>query len=380
MKFVFNGYTYDDVFLQKLNDSLNDICAFSYNKFLNAKFNDFCIMDAIYLLERNVPYDNACPKEIGTKKLTLKQQISLVVEFFSMFGFDSVESILNGNNPLYKINFTQKEKTSGSVGHSNYNEFLEFDFEYNETVHSASILAHEVGHALSNHHLETVNLAKLTNKVESELGKDSKEFKDQRQIFRDFCDSKQKFNKDCVGEIESHISEKLFMHFLKEKGVISEQQFNDYITYQNNSLKHNLVLMIEENEILSHVNNSITEQDCIYLYEKFKNSSHLNQLLDRIRRMAERKTNPKRSEQRAHSEYRFRYVVGEIVSSVWYNKYITASKQNKKKLIDLYKKYLKSTDACTLENCCSLLLGEDYTPESTIMEYLGLFSTQSVDL
>jgi hypothetical protein len=43
MKFVFNDYTYDDIFLEKLNDSLNDICAFSYNKFLNAKFNDFSL-------------------------------------------------------------------------------------------------------------------------------------------------------------------------------------------------------------------------------------------------------------------------------------------------------------------------------------------------
>ena len=74
MNFKYGGYTYDDVFLQKLNESLNDISAFSYNKFLNHKYGNTSIIDAVYLLERNVPYNKAYPKEIGTKCLTLKNK------------------------------------------------------------------------------------------------------------------------------------------------------------------------------------------------------------------------------------------------------------------------------------------------------------------
>ena len=56
-----------------------------------------------------------------------------------------------------------------------------------------------------------------------------------------------------------------------------------------NSLKLNLILIIEENEIISKLHNPVTEEDCLNLYNTFKNSTHLNQLLDRIKIMAERK-------------------------------------------------------------------------------------------
>ena len=35
MNFVYNGYVYDNKFLEKLTKSLNDINAFNYNKFIN---------------------------------------------------------------------------------------------------------------------------------------------------------------------------------------------------------------------------------------------------------------------------------------------------------------------------------------------------------
>ena len=352
---------------------------YKFNKFLNNKVADFSIIDAIYQLDRNVPYDKTCPKDIGEKPLTLDEQKDLVVEFFSAIGLDA-KSIIENENPLYVSTFKASDSAGGIVGHGNYDEFVSVDIEYTNTVHSASILAHEIGHALSCHHYKTAELAKLTNKAEKIYGRSSKEFKDQRQIFRDFCDSKRLFSKDCIGEIESHVSEKLFMYFLKQKDIISEQEFNDYLTTQNNNLRNNSTLIIEEDVILSRVKNPITEQDCVRLYNQFKDSRHLNQLLDRIRIMAERKNHPKKSERRVHSEHRFRYIVGEVVSSVWFNKYIQASKQEKQKLIELYKDYLRNSDTCTLNNCCNLLLGDGCSLEDTLKEYLGTISSQSSHL
>ena len=41
MNFIHDGYVYDDNFLIKLTNSLNDIRAFDYNKFVNHKFRNY---------------------------------------------------------------------------------------------------------------------------------------------------------------------------------------------------------------------------------------------------------------------------------------------------------------------------------------------------
>ena len=79
MNFVYNDYVYDDNFLIKLNDSLKDIHAFNYNKFLNHKVNGLSILDFIYKLDRVVTYDENLPKEIGSKKLSLTEQKNLLI-------------------------------------------------------------------------------------------------------------------------------------------------------------------------------------------------------------------------------------------------------------------------------------------------------------
>jgi len=384
MNFVHNGITYDDAFIKnfiaKLNDSLNDICAFEYNKFINHNFGNFSIIDIILDLDRNVPYDNTCPKTIGKTIPSLDTQKTLISEFFSMFGLkDKVQSILDNTHPDYKTCISNKLKGS-SVGHRGYNEFLTYEVQFSENVEGCATLAHEMGHALSNHHVKAMTLAKATNIAEKNFGKDSDEFKTQRQIYRDYTDTRQRNTIDCIGEIESHITEKLFMYFLVKKGVITKEDFNIFITSSNNNLRRNLTLMIEENEIIKELHNPITEQDFENLYNKFINTSHFNDLFKRISIMAERKNHPNPNNWRVCSKHTFRYVVGEIVATMWMKKYLEVEKSKQKIMLKRFVNYLSKTDKCNLENCCELVLGKGETIDSTITDYINFISTQQLNV
>lgn len=384
MNIVHNGITYDDAFIKnfiaKLNDSLNDICAFEYNKFVNHKFGNFSIIDIIQDLDRNVAYDDTCPKTIGKTIPSLDTQKALIVEFFSMFGLkDKVQSILDNTHADYKTCISNKLNDS-SVGHRGYNEFLTYEVQFSENVEGCATLAHEMGHALSNHHAKAMTLAKATNIAEKNFGKDSDEFKNQRQIYRDFTDSKQRNHIDCVGEIESHITEKLFMYFLVKKGIITKEDFNVFITGLNNSLRDNLTLMIEENEIIKELHNPITEQDFMNLYNKFSNTSKFDNMFKRLSTMANRKDNPNSNERRFHSKHRFRYVVGEVISTMWMKKYLESDKTEKQSMLKNFVKYLGKSDKCTLENCCELVLGKGETLDATITDYINFISTQQLSI
>ena len=379
MNFVYNNYVYDNNFLLKLTDNLNDIHAYHYNKFVNHKFGDYTIIDTLHALDRNVPYDKNCTKEIGNKILSLDDQKSLMVEFFSRLGLgEKVKSILDGTHPDYITDISPN--APNQVGHSGYNDYLTYEVKAIPTIEGCWLLAHEMGHALSNHHAKAMTLAKATNIAEKNFGRDSDEFKSQRQVFRDYSDNRPRNTIDCIGEVESHITEKLFMLFLVEKGLITKEDFKSYLTSMTNSLRHNATLMIEENEIISKLNNPVTEQDCLNLYNKFKSTNHLHPLLDRIKKMAERKDNPDPKERRLHSKHVFRYIVGEIVSTMWLKNYLEVDKKQQNIMLKRFVNYLSKTDKANLENVCNLALGNGETINSTVTDYLNFISTQQFSL
>ena len=96
--------------------------------------------------------------------------------------------------------------------------------------------------------------------------------------------------------------------------------------------------------------------------------------------MAERKNNSDLNARRKHSKHIFRYVIGEVVSSVWLNTYLQSDKKQQKIMEKRFVNYLGKTDKANLENICELALGKGNTLNSTITNYLNFITKEEFSL
>lgn len=367
---TYKGVSVDDRFIERLNQSLSEINAFEYHKFLNDNITrPYSIMDLIFELDRNTTFVEQ-EEDILQQHLPLDEQCKLVEEFFSYFGLgEKVKRILEQKDPNYKVKISS-DAPECRVGHHGHETTLEFDVSSKPTIKSSSTIAHELGHALSSHHTETIKLTQKLEKTKILYGANSPQFLHQRSIYREFINHKNNFSSDAIAEIESHILEKLYIYDLLSKGIITKKDLEGYLIFNTNSLKSNLEVMLQENDILHQFDNPVTIEDIRTLYLKSEKSGKTDILAKRLFVMQERAFDSKYKNK--HSEHMLRYVIGELVSVVWIDKYFKSSRIEQKEMLKIFKSYLTKTHQLGLEECIQYLLGKEIDLQTLVSDYINL--------
>lgn len=333
-------------YAREFDEQCARVDAHGYLKFLfERNENDISIFDLIKRIGEVSEFKPSSPD----RDIELNEEIisSYVNEFYSKYFPDKAEEakhILNKTHPYFidkdgnsHINFvvTQKgDPRSSCVGHSRRNEFLDFNVYIHGAIDDIRATAHEVSHALSNHHKHKIDL------IRSDAP---------QKEFDDFV--RMDFNKDCVGEIESLITEKLFNKYLLEKGIYSENDIENYNRQQNTSLLNETNLIKEERDILRFLPCPVTYESLNKLVENLYNDGR-EVLMDRVGKMHDGQNS---------SSYMFRYVVGRVVSDQWIKKYDSLQdKDAQNEMLKNFQIYLDKTGELDLNSACKELLDKDF--------------------
>lgn len=358
MEIKIGNRVYDEKTLQDMLKQLKKNCkfydAYNYNKFLNET-----TIDGVKLIELLKELRIQTSRRIYKQKtrslgLTQDQQFKLAVKFFN--GLDKnigalVKSILNEKNEDYKLNISS---TGGShVSHNGNNDFVEIFVELKDTVDNLHQLPHELVHAISGRNTQMLLLIKKL--------KQAKQTKDPQQIGQakdnldNFANRLDAYDRDCIGEIESIIVERLFYKFLLEKKIILKEDYKNYRYGAMNVFEDNLKQILEENQILNHLPEPIkfeTAMDYVQILQQTKSF----ELLGRMRTMSE--PGQKRGSGQIKSKYAMRYVVAEMVASQWFNLYKTSNKEEQQKMLQQFLKFLTKTGDFNIENSTQFLLNK----------------------
>ncbi|MBQ9795987.1 MAG: hypothetical protein IJW36_03425 [Clostridia bacterium] len=352
MLFVYNGYVYDDDFVKKLNRNCEKVQAHHFNEYLaNARYGGISPLEQLNIIRKEL---NDFQKVDNEKTINFSQEqlLQIVKDFYESLNTQlsqQVNSILNRENPNpnYKVEIITDRKDPcfgiSHVGHSNLNTHLDVNISLDGSVEGLRVAAHELSHAISFHHTKKIEIAQQN---------------DQKKLM-DFLHYLGEYSRDCINEIESHIIEYLFMEFLVDRGIISNDDFKNFEAIRHNSLLNNIDLIREEYQILKNVSCPITVESFQNFVKKINTplikTNRYKSLMNRSKLMAERK--PEDNTQNHYSQYRYRYVIGEIVSTLWYENYSQSSKDKKQEMIDKFVEYLSITDTLSLETACNYLLG-----------------------
>lgn len=358
MEIKIGSKIYDEKTLQAMLKQFKKNCkfydAYNYNKFLNET-----TIDGVKLIELLKELRIQTSRKIYKQKtrslgLTQDQQFKLAIKFFNSLDKNIgalVKSILNEKNEDYKL---QISSTGGShVSHNGDNDFVEIFVELKDTVDNLHQLPHELVHAISGRNTQMLQFIKKL--------KQAKQTKDPQQIGQakdnldNFANRLDAYDRDCVGEIESHIVERLFYKFLLEKKIISKEDYKNYRFGAMNSFENNLKQILEENQILNHLHEPIkfeTAMDYVQILQQTKSF----ELLGRMRTMSE--PGQKRGSGQIKSKYAMRYVVAEMVASQWFDLYKTSNKEEQQKMLQQFLKFLTKTGDFNIEKSTQFLLNK----------------------
>ena len=366
--------------LKDFNQESNRVRALNYNVFLNADmFNGNSIMDALYYLQKFVNWPTI--KNIN-KAMTIDTNKNLVIEFYETLGLrDHVESILKGDHPMFE---TRIDDTSSSyVGNKAYYPRLIFSVGEARRAQGAINLAHESAHAISGYYAEMQELKKEETRILETYGKDSREFEEFKPLVTGFLDSQREYMVDCTSEIASRIMELLLLDFLIEKNTITQEDKQLYLDQRDAAFRSDLALMFQEDIIYSKIIEIKKEKDCHIaelneeeyeeLMKRLSKNSHHKQLVKKFHFISDRR---KLDKTKWNSQYVFRYVISEIVSRVWYDRYLSASAQEKIQMIDDLKTYIANSHQFTLKGVVELLLKESFV-KNIINEFADLHMAEN---
>lgn len=316
--------------------------------------NNISLLNLIADIEDSIQFKpNKRDRDI---KLDEKTIANYMCEFFSIYmpqKREEVEQILNKTHPYFidekgksHINFIHAKKGdehSSNVGHHEKHSFLEFNVYIHNSLDDLRTTAHEISHALSSHHQHKIKMLRA-NEPKQEHDKNTQK----------------RFEKDCVGEIESHITERLFNKFLVEKGLYSQEDLANYEQLQKNSLISEINLIREERDIIQNLPCPVNQESLKNLVNHLQ-KENCDRLVSRVGKMHDEKK---------YSSYMFRYVVGRIVSEQWMRNFDNASdKQTQLKILDKFQTYLGKTHELDLDSACEDLLGQDFA--GVVKEYIA---------
>lgn len=361
---TYNNFNYDQKFLDNFNTATRRVDPFSFNKFINDKaIRGQSLIDILLDLELVVP-NIKVPHNIN-KRMSDELGKKMVLEFFDRLGLKTeAESIIEGSNPMFETHILHKSGHGSCVQHKGTDKKLAFFVDLNGTLEGVSTLAHELAHALCGHYIKFAEILKAQNEIIEKFGEPSKELDDfEHNVFGKFMESQSTYSHDSICEIESHIIEKLFMNFLLEKNTITNEDYEIFLQNLDNSYRCNLSLIFEENTIYSIIrdvksktkNNDqkLTMEEFKKVHKKLKTIHHYNDHMLKLKLISERESIGKQNE---HSQHRLRYVVAEIVSTVWMERYINSNKIEKQEILKNFKDYLQNSEKYDIFSVLSVLM------------------------
>lgn len=271
-----------------------------------------------------------------------KQTEQYVEGFFAEYmpqKLDEVKQIFNGTHPLFinkkgkkQVSFKKAyrgEKSSG-VQHVPGTTNLRFYINLYGDLNDYITTAHEISHALSAS-MQNLSLnnydphAKLTEKS---------------------------YEKDCMCEIESHITEKLFVEYMHNKKIFSDQDVKNYNDDVKEDMYFHSRLLSEELKIISVLPPALTIKSLSGYYENLKKSEDAR-LMRRFKRMCQGYSN-------YNCYYVYRYFVAKIVADQWYKEYQSSPPQKQQNMLNTFQNYLEKTDQLNIESACQMLMGKNF--------------------
>ncbi len=307
--------------------------------------NNTSLLDLIAQVEDTIIFEQS--KHDRDIQLNEQNISNCMNEFFSLYmpqKAEQVRQILNKTHPYFidsnggtHVNFISVKKGdnhSSSVGHSGRHTFLDFNVYIHNSLDDLRTTAHELGHALSSHHQHLIEMIR-SNVPEQEIDKYTQK----------------SFERDCVGEIESHIIERLFNRFLVKKGLYTNEDLENYEKGQQASLLSEINLIREERDIIKSLPCPVSYESLDRLVKDLQNNNQ-NRLVDRVKKM---------HDDDKCSSYMFRYVVGRIVADQWIRNFEKATNhQTQVEMLNKLQVYLDKTHKLTLDSACEDLLGQDF--------------------
>ena len=342
MKIKFENFTFDENVINEIERKCFSVGAHDFNKYLHeCKFGGKPIIKVLQDLKGKKEYEDIVSDEKDLH-LSIDQQKSVVINFYKSLNNElglKIEQILLEKDPRYCVNITQNtsESCDGGVSTKNNSNLIHIDINLDSGVHGLRVLAHEMSHAVSACKTKSYDLINNGSKTAIE----------------DYFRHLGKFSVDSIGEIESHITEFLFMDYLTNQRIITKDDYQNFEDRRNNSTINNLKTIIEESYILDNISPPITPDK----FEKFEKkiggiikTKKYKTLMNRSKFMFER------DEHSGYSQYDFRYVIGEVVSSNWFEKYSQSNEHQKREMINTFIDYLTKTDQFELQDASLLLL------------------------
>lgn len=342
---------------KKYAQEFNDKCAKSdshgFLRFLTEPDeNNVSLLDLIAQVEDIIkinPFENDREIELNQQNIS-----NCINEFFSLYmpqKANQVKQILNKTHPYFidrdggtHVNFIPVkpgDSRSSNVGHSGRRPFLELNVYMHNSLDDLRTTAHELSHALSSHHQHTIEMLR-SNAPSEEIDKFSRT----------------SFETDCIGEIESHITERLFNRFLVKNGIYTKKDIENYENQQQASLLSEINLIREERDIIKNLSCPVSYESLDNLVENLR-QNHNDRLLERVEKM---------HDDHKSSGYMFRYVVGRIVADQWMKQFDNANEHSQKEMLEHFQQFLDKTHELNLNDACKYLLNKKFT--SIVEDYV----------
>lgn len=340
MPVKYKNFIFDNHVLDVINSKNGLVSVHEFNEHLHsARFAGKSVIEALKDLRFNSNEIIKLPKERNLN-LSLEEQEKVVINFYTTLNAElgkKVKDIINKKDNRYVYNFASSEKCEGNTGfRGSSTKKIHIDVTSDSSVLGLRMLAHELAHGISAEKTTAYNITNNNGDNESyfkHLGL---------------------FNVDSISEIETLIIEYLFMDYLLNFKIINQQDYDLFLQDRQNSFTKHLNTNIEESFILDNLPRNFNMQDL----EKFT-----NKLGKGIIKSQKYHTTMKRlifdfnrDPNKGYAQYDFRYVVGEIVSTNWYNEYLKSNKQEQQDMIIKFIGYLSKTDTLELSDACKLLL------------------------
>ena len=343
-------YELDEQMARKYAQMLDENCArvnaHGFHRFIDQKTDDYSIVDYIENIRASLDFEPSEPLRV---KASYEEQIRIVKDFYKKYFptySDKVDSILDGKHPDYRVSIEYGVRNKSYVGHKDLDTELQFMVGLDGPLDGTITLAHELSHAVSAHHTSTIAHTQAIR--DASLPEERDRLKGD---FHAYIGHIKSFDVDCLGEIESYVVEKLFVKYLLDKGIISASDYENYFSNENNSLIHDIDRVLGEHELISNLPCPITYDSLLKLVQSKASDPRFEAGVNLMRVLAEAK------DEGESGKYRFRYVVGRIVSSLWYENYL--STDDRRAMLDSFAKYLAKTDQINVDDACEMLLGRD---------------------
>lgn len=375
---IYNGITFGNRELDMLNEHI------SFLSFLKSiQMSEGNLFD--YLKNNYTDYRHRVPSFTPNISLSISKQKNIAKKFYSEFNpnlGEKVKSILSGKNSDYHL--SKIKHGESFVNHHGFNDFVTMQVGFNGQISGLETLAHELSHAISNHHTARIEKCKKLKNASS---------KDEFEAFKSDLDNYnytfQQPEHDCVGEIESHIIEPLFLRYLiknhyldnkfdtpnnllqrimnfGKKHQTPEEYFVKFLEGKENYFNNNISTILNEEQVLKDVPKFIGENR----FEDFAN--YLNNLpKDKQEKLLSYiQTNVLQLKVNKNGEtykikgikkpkHVFRYVIGEIISKQWLDNYEKGDKQTREEMRKNFAQYLSLTDSINVFEASKFLINLD---------------------